>query len=150
MIGLLLLGLRIAFFVLVYGMLFWLLMLVRKDIRLRGQAPAGNTAASKKRPVTGAHMVVSSSADYNGDRTVPVGHELLVGRDENCGLCLADSSVSTMHARVYVVGDEYFVEDLGSTNGTVLRSEKITTPCRLRSGDILTLGRTILVFKERY
>lgn len=149
MIGLLLLSLRVAFFVLVYGMLLWLLLLVRKDLRLRGRAPRGNTPSSKDRPARSAHLVVSSSADYNGPRTIAINRELLVGRDDSCGLRLADSSVSTLHARVYVIGDEYFVEDMGSTNGTVLRSEKVTAPARLRSGDILTLGRTILVFKER-
>lgn len=149
MIGLLLLGLRIAFFVLVYGMLFWLLLLVRKDFRLRGRATRVGTPSSTDRPVRGAHLVVSSSADYSGARTVAIDREVLVGRDDSCRLRLADSSVSTQHARVYAIGDQYFVEDMGSTNGTVLRSERISAPTRLRSGDILTLGRTILVFKER-
>lgn len=148
MIGLLLLVLRVAFFVLTYGLLFWLLRLIAKDLRLPRPSRRNAPERSSRRAKSGAHIVVSAGTDHAGNRIIPIDHELIIGRDPQCGLRMTDSSISSMHARIYAIGDEYFVEDLGSTNGTVVGGEKIAAPSRIRSGDIISLGRSVLVFRE--
>jgi pSer/pThr/pTyr-binding forkhead associated (FHA) protein len=45
---------------------------------------------------------------------------------------------------VFRRGDELWVEDLGSTNGTLLNDEKVSAPAVLRRGDVLQVGRTAL------
>jgi pSer/pThr/pTyr-binding forkhead associated (FHA) protein len=70
--------------------------------------------------------------------------ELTVGRSPGCGVpTIYDVYSSTLHARIFRQGDRLFVEDLGSTNGTFVNSEKITQPARLGKGDLLQVGATV-------
>lgn len=68
------------------------------------------------------------------------GDEILIGRDETCGLRLSDPTVSKRHARVVADAHQTItVFDLGSTNGTAVNSRAITRTL-LRSGDRLEVG----------
>jgi diguanylate cyclase (GGDEF)-like protein len=68
-----------------------------------------------------------------------------IGRDEGCDLRVDDESVSRRHARVERSGDEYFVEDRGSRNGTHVNGRRIRRE-RLRPGDRLEVGTLPLRF----
>jgi hypothetical protein len=75
----------------------------------------------------------------------PLSEEVTIGRAPGCSVALADDSfVSQLHARVYVRDGQPFVEDLGSTNGTFLNQARLTKTMRLRRGDRLQIGQTIL------
>jgi pSer/pThr/pTyr-binding forkhead associated (FHA) protein len=50
---------------------------------------------------------------------------------------------SNLHARLFRRGDQLWVEDLGSTNGTYVNSERIHRPTRLARGDLLQVGGTV-------
>jgi pSer/pThr/pTyr-binding forkhead associated (FHA) protein len=52
--------------------------------------------------------------------------ELTIGRDPTCEISISQTSVSRRHARLSRQGDQYFVEDLGSSNGTT-RSTRATS-----------------------
>ncbi len=70
--------------------------------------------------------------------------ELTVGRSNGCAIPTTyDSYSSTVHARLYRSGGQIWVEDLGSTNGTFVNSERITQPSRLAKGDLLQIGATV-------
>lgn len=71
--------------------------------------------------------------------------EMTVGRAPGCHVALTDDSyVSQLHARLFARDGRWFVEDLGSTNGTYLNRKKVTGPVALRRGDRLQVGRTVL------
>jgi pSer/pThr/pTyr-binding forkhead associated (FHA) protein len=70
--------------------------------------------------------------------------ETLMGRDASCHVAIPDSSVSHRHARIYHSDGEWYVEDLGSTNGTFVNDRPLTRPVVLRPGDTLAVGRSIL------
>jgi hypothetical protein len=70
--------------------------------------------------------------------------ETLIGRDASCHVTIPDASVSHRHARVYHSDGEWYVEDLGSTNGTFVNDRPLTRPVVLRPGDTVTIGRSIL------
>jgi diguanylate cyclase (GGDEF)-like protein len=81
-----------------------------------------------------------------------LGHEaaigelpLLIGRADDCGLVLADSSVSRRHCAVSRFASGYVVEDLGSTNGCFVNGEPVTRAA-LRDGDRLRIGHYELKF----
>jgi hypothetical protein len=75
----------------------------------------------------------------------PLSEEVTIGRAPGCSVALADDTfVSQLHARVYVRDGQPFVEDLGSTNGTFLNQARLTKTMRLRRGDRLQIGQTIL------
>jgi hypothetical protein len=70
--------------------------------------------------------------------------EVTVGRSNGCGIPTTyDSYSSTVHARIYRSGGQIWVEDLGSTNGTFVNSERISQPSRLARGDLLQIGATV-------
>jgi FHA domain-containing protein len=75
----------------------------------------------------------------------PLSEEVTIGRAPGCSVALADDTfVSQLHARVYVRDGQPFVEDLGSTNGTYLNQSRLTKTMRLRRGDRLQIGQTVL------
>lgn len=74
--------------------------------------------------------------------------ELIIGRSETCDLVLTDSKVSRRHARFFQRGGKYFIEDLGSTNGTYVNNERITGVKELQSTDTLFIGLHALKLKD--
>lgn len=70
--------------------------------------------------------------------------ELTVGRSPGCGVPTTyDVYSSSVHARLYRRSNQLWVEDLGSTNGTYVNSERITKPTKLGKGDLLQVGGTV-------
>jgi pSer/pThr/pTyr-binding forkhead associated (FHA) protein len=73
--------------------------------------------------------------------------QLVIGRDASNGIHLGDPSVSRRHAMLTCALDEYFIEDLGSTNGTILNNKAITKHI-LKSGDQVQVGDYVLRFER--
>ena len=73
---------------------------------------------------------------------------MLLGRNPECTLVLDDEYASGRHARVYADGGGWFVEDLGSTNGTYLAGERLTGPRPLAEGAQLRIGTTVLELRR--
>jgi pSer/pThr/pTyr-binding forkhead associated (FHA) protein len=80
----------------------------------------------------------------NAGQTFDLDDELTIGRSTGCGVSTPeDIYTSTMHARLFRQNDQLWVEDLGSTNGTYVNSERITQAQRLSKGDVLQVGSTV-------
>ena len=78
-------------------------------------------------------------------RLIEISGELVLGRSQEGPGRVPDGEISRTHARVYVESDGGLaIEDLGSTNGTFVRGERITGPRPLSPGDTLRLGQTTL------
>lgn len=89
------------------------------------------------------YLEVVEPEEYQG-QTFDLDDELTVGRSPGCGVPTTyDSYSSTLHARLFRRGDQLWVEDLDSTNGTYVNSERITKPVRLGKGDLLQVGATV-------
>lgn len=84
--------------------------------------------------------------EYLGDSVeLPIG-ETIVGRDLGCALRFNDPAVSRRHLRFIRRQDEVFVEDLGSSNGTLLNGRSVAAPLRIVDGDTIQVGtRTLTV-----
>jgi hypothetical protein len=115
-----------------------------------GSAPAAARAAGgtpKGRNVPRELAVVSP--EQGKGQAFPLGEEISIGRATGCAVALpTDTFVSQVHARVFRREDEYWVEDLGSTNGTLVNGRKLTGPAPLRKGDRLQVGRTVLELRK--
>jgi len=82
-------------------------------------------------------------------KTYPIEQEeLLLGRDLANEIAISDPEVSRRHARFFMQNENVLVEDLGSTNGTFLNGERISSPQQLRAGDVITLGESIVLVFE--
>lgn len=90
--------------------------------------------------------------DEAAEKAYVIGCEnCIVGRSPDCDIRLKYQTVSSEHAKVFRVGNGWFVEDLGSGNGTKVNARFVTNGRRrLRDGDILSFGGAIFVFDEHY
>ncbi len=73
---------------------------------------------------------------------------LTIGRSGSSDFPVDDPFVSHMHARILRRGAYYFVEDLGSTNGTFLNEQEVERDARLKVRDTLRIGQTVLRYEE--
>lgn len=83
------------------------------------------------------HVVTSDGRAF--DRVL-AEESVVLGRSSKSGLAIPDPLMSREHARIYRDGPDWFVEDLGSHNGTLLNGERIEGARRLSPGDVLGLG----------
>jgi hypothetical protein len=75
------------------------------------------------------------------------GDRMVIGRLQECDICLADSNVSRRHAELFTIEGAWYLQDLESTNGTMLNGEPITR-ARLRDGDVIEIGLTRLTHHQ--
>jgi adenylate cyclase len=85
------------------------------------------------------------NADRPEFRVPLTDKDLVIGRDKGCEVCLPLSGVSSRHSRLTCVGEEYFIEDLGSTNGTYVNGIRIKK-CSLYSNDQIRIGQARVHF----
>lgn len=76
------------------------------------------------------------------------GTPILVGRNPEATLVLDDDYASGRHARIYPDGGRWYVEDLGSTNGTFLGRERLSGPTVLSAGSTLRIGQTVIELRK--
>jgi len=103
--------------------------------------PAGPGRGSKRREW---RLVVVVPETERG-RAFPVAGDATIGRGGGCAVALTfDTFVSQVHARAFDRDGTLWVEDAGSTNGTLVNNKRITEPAKLRKGDRVQVGETVL------
>jgi hypothetical protein len=95
-------------------------------------------------------LILEIVEGHGAGRQVFVDGVLEAGRDASLPLHFEeDRQVSRRHARFAVQGGSAVVEDLGSTNGTYVNEQPISTPRTLRAGDKVRMGLTVLELRTR-
>ena len=150
-----LLLLKIGFLVLLYLFLWKIVRTASRDLRTPQEsfilAPQqARKGASEKRRVVGRLVVTAGAA--NGAKTGDV-HEIdsaavTMGRGPANDIALDDDFASSFHARVESRRDGVWIEDVGSTNGTVVNGVALTEPRKLAAGDIIRIGETDFRFEQ--
>ena len=109
-------------------------------------APAPRRASAPRAPWgnrDGGRLRVVEPPERRGS-SYELADELTLGRAGGCQVTIDDTYVSQLHARLFLREGQYYVEDLGSTNGTYLNRRKVTAPIAIRKGDRLQVGKTVL------
>ena len=93
-------------------------------------------------------------SEYDGKRqTHVVGEDLVIGRKDPASTAdlqlESDKSISRRHARLWMKDDAPWIEDLGSSWGTMVNGRKITASIMLGPDDEIQLGDTIIGFRQR-
>jgi hypothetical protein len=140
-------ALKFCFLALVYIFLWRVVRVVILELRAPALVPAGGDggarAAAPRADRKGARLRILEPAEHRGE-SYPLGDEITVGRGGGCSIVLtADQFVSTVHARVFRRGEDVFVEDLGSRNGTYVNGDRITTTTKISRGDRVQFGQTV-------
>ncbi|TCO46126.1 FHA domain-containing protein [Kribbella antiqua] len=73
-----------------------------------------------------------------------VEEPVIIGRGSDCQIRLDDDYSSTRHSRLFLSEGQWWVEDLGSTNGTYLDGQRVTRPVPAEIGGSIRIGRTTL------
>ena len=95
-------------------------------------------------PAPGIATVTVRGVDHD---VVLRGDRMVVGRLGSCDICLQDKNTSRQHAAFVRSGPAWAIEDLGSTNGTIVNGSHISH-LYLRDGDVIVVGITELVYHE--
>jgi pSer/pThr/pTyr-binding forkhead associated (FHA) protein len=124
----------------------------RSDRRADRRADKASRKQSAARPTKrprGAPTHVAIVEGANAGETASLDQApLVIGRGADAAIRLDDDYVSTRHARIASSGDQWFVEDLGSTNGTYIGSHRLTQPTTLQVGSRVRIGKTTLELKK--
>jgi len=97
--------------------------------------------ASGRKAGAGAYtLTVTQGSKALKGTTVAVNGPIVVGRSPGADIVVGDDFVSGRHARVFPSGAEAILEDLGSTNGTMLNGARVSAPHRIEPGDVIDIG----------
>ena len=113
----------------------------------QGSRPAKPPKAPPRRRGSPTHVLVVEGSNA-GDTADLARAPVLIGRGPDAAIRLDDDYVSTRHARIASSGEQWFVEDLGSTNGTYVGAARINQPTTLTLGTQVRIGKTVLELRK--
>ncbi|HLR98387.1 FHA domain-containing protein [Mycolicibacillus parakoreensis] len=153
--GLMLQLTRVGFLVLLWVFIWAVLRTLRTDIYAptgavmlrRGLAIRGTLLPARPHRHIARRLVITDGA-LAGARITLSGQPVLIGRADDSTVVLTDDYASARHARLSQRGSEWYVEDLGSTNGTYLDKAKVTTAVRVPIGTPIRIGKTVIELRS--
>ncbi len=138
MSGIVLLVLRAAMTIALYAFLGWALWLLWRDLKNQQRA----LTAQQVTPLN-VQIEIGSMTWTQQFTTL----EIIIGRDPNVQCVIDSKTVSTHHARLNFDRGQWWVEDLESTNGTLLNQEPVSTPTVVALGDQLRCGEATITIE---
>lgn len=142
MTGTVVLILRILLMACLYGFLAWALYLLWNDLRVH----AGLISSPRIPP-----LVLTPFNDDNLAAVTFQDREAVIGRGAKCEYTINDDTISGRHARFSYHHNQWWLEDLNSTNGTFLNDERVSLATVIVSGDELRVGqvRFLIVIQDK-
>lgn len=134
MTGIVVFILRVLLAVFLYGFLIWALYTLWRELKAR------QILSVQKVPSISFKLLESEDSPAQVFSVAQV----VVGRDPTCEICIQNDLVSAQHAKFSYHHNQWWVEDLQSTNGTFLNDERVYTPTVLMGGDEVRCGRSNL------
>ncbi|MEV1289764.1 FHA domain-containing protein [Micromonospora sp. NPDC049679] len=147
---------RIGFIVLLWIFVFTVVGVIRRDLFAGAKssrlvaAPRGVGAATgQNRPAKvkrgrAARQLVVTAGQLAGTRITLGEAHITIGRAEDSTLVITDDYASARHARLVPREGQWYIEDMGSTNGTYLDRAKVTGPTPVPLAVPIRIGRTSL------
>ncbi len=132
MSAILLLALRILLAAALYGFLGFAFYTLWRDLKHESQL----LAARQPPPIT--LVTLLDSPPVNRQFSTP---EITLGREPSCEFSIQDQTVSSRHARLTYRQQQWWLEDMASTNGTFLNGDAVTAPVVVTHGDEVRLGQ---------
>lgn len=132
MSGTVVLVLRVLTALALYGFLGWALVSLYREVQRQG------TLLTNRR-IPGISIMVKQDGKSGALRYFSQA-EITIGRDPGCDIPLQDDTISARHAHLAYHHNQWWLEDLASTNGTRLNGVLITQPTVITSGDEIQCG----------
>ena len=124
--------LRVAFLVAIYLVLWVIVRALLRDLRSAARDPAGSLGRLV--------VVATGGSEPPAGVVYPLDAVTTIGRDLGCSIVVDDPFASAQHAALTYRGRAWYLEDLGSTNGTLLNGQPVTAPTPLGFGDLIGVG----------
>ncbi|GAA3709049.1 MULTISPECIES: FHA domain-containing protein FhaB/FipA [Gordonia] len=141
---------RFGFLLLLWLFVYAVIRTLRADIATAGGSRLARYTRGDKRDRSARaargsarYLVVTHGALANTRITLGT-QPVLLGRADDSTLVLTDDYASERHARLSRRGDDWYVEDLGSTNGTYLDRSKVTTAVKVPISTPIRIGKTVI------
>ncbi|MDP9228754.1 MAG: FHA domain-containing protein [Actinomycetota bacterium] len=144
-------ALKFGFLAVLYLFLLWVTRTALRD--LRGTASPGietgyhEVVGGPGPAETDAWLIVEAGGGLNKGERFDLFGGVSLGRAADADVRLDDRYASGIHARVFGRGGAYFVEDMNSTNGTLLNSRELHGEAELSPGDKIRIGDTEFTFE---
>lgn len=140
---LILYGLRLFSGFMLLLFIAYIAWLVSRDLRF-------STSAVKQNIVIDQLRVIASDNESLGINTLfPLLPVTSIGRIQNNTIIIDDGFISGRHALITLREQQWWIEDLGSRNGTFLNDLPLSEPTVVSSGDVIMLGGTQLKFEQQ-
>ena len=136
-------GLLALLFLFIWRSMRW----VMRGLNVDRSAPARGGAKAEQATPPPTTLVVYPPEGAR-PRTFRMATSMVVGRDAGCEVRLEDTYASQQHARLFAKNNSWFVEDLGSTNGTFVNDQKLAAPALVQPGDRIRIGTTVLELRR--
>jgi hypothetical protein len=149
--------LRFGFLALLWIFIFATLRVIRSDLFGANQARVGVPGVAPRPPASrpkpkrkgrAATQLVVTDGGLAGTRITLGDQPIMIGRANDSTLVLTDDYASTRHARLTSRDGDWYVEDLGSTNGTYLDRTKVAGPTLVPAGVPIRIGKTVLELRS--
>ncbi len=147
-------ALKFGFLAVLYLFLFMIARSALKDLRrgglAAGVAPEGtglHEAQPARIAATDAWLVAMAGAGLEIGERIDLFGGVTIGRDAGADVRIEDRFASGIHCRIQSRGNRYLLEDLGSTNGTMLNGGQLTREAELKDLDEIAIGDTIFRFE---
>ncbi len=138
-VNVIILILRGAVVLLLYFFLWQVLRVVLRDLR------AGAQPVKRETSLYGNLVIMASGqTGLPVGKTFPLSPTTIIGRSMDTDVALNDTFLSNEHARLVFQGNEWLLEDMGSTNGTFVNGFEVRAPTAVNIGDVIRIGRVEL------
>lgn len=141
MFGILSWIIRYIFIILIYYFLFGIIRLIYLDIKSINRMNRRQYNRPYLKLINRKEML-----DFDIQEFYDLGQITTIGRGKQNSIKLLDRYISSNHAKIVQDEGEYFLEDVGSINGTYLNNEKIADVVKLKNGDRIGIGQVEFLF----
>lgn len=130
------------FVIIIYLFIYAIIRMIFLDIRAMNRKKSGSLAEAYLKLIN-----LRRDLDFAIDESYELEDDEVIGRGNKCTLRLPDKYLSVKHCRIYKSDGSFFIEDLGSTNGTFLNGDELTNEAvELIDGDKISIGRLNFIF----
>ncbi|MBU3097939.1 MULTISPECIES: FHA domain-containing protein [Clostridium] len=126
---------KYAIIAIIYIIIIFALRIMYKDIK----------GGAKKKPVIKKTMGLEvmergDNLNLRVGAVIPLNDQLSIGRKADNLLILGDKYVSSQHAKIYLKNTNYILQDLRSTNGTIMNNKAVKDTVYIKKGDVIKIG----------
>jgi hypothetical protein len=146
-------ALKFGFLAVLYLFLLVIARSAFKDLR-RTIAPASDATGfhapagfSEPRRGLDAWLIAEQGGGLEADARFDLISGISIGRSKDADVQIEDRYASGIHARVFPRGERFYVEDMNSTNGTLLNGAGLRGEAELVDGDTVQIGDTVFRFE---